>query len=299
MVYTFLGNKDFIKKELDSILKDYKNEQISKYDLDNTDSSFNDVILDLNTYSLFDKKIVLVYNFDKIDNNDLLVSYLENPSDNTLVLISYKELDKRKKISKIIKDKTKIKELFDYDVNTYIKSNLDDYKIDFMAQNLLISYTNSNINRIEKELEKLKMYKLEDKNITEEDVKKLVKKSYDSTIFNLIDYINNKDLDRILKTYNELKMEGETSEQIMYTIANHYRLLFQIKNIINEKSDNEIISLYGMHPYRLKKLKEQSYLITNEDITNMLKTLGDIDIKVKTTRCDIDSMILVFFKSLI
>ena len=299
MVYTFLGNKDFIKKELDSILKDYKNEQISKYDLDNTDSSFNDVILDLNTYSLFDKKIVLVYNFDKIDNNDLLVSYLENPSDNTLVLISYKELDKRKKISKIIKDKTKIKELFDYDVNTYIKSNLDDYKIDFMAQNLLISYTNSNINRIEKELEKLKMYKLEDKNITEEDVKKLVKKSYDSTIFNLIDYINNKDLDRILKTYNELKMEGETSEQIMYTIANHYRLLFQIKNIINEKSDNEIISLYGMHPYRLKKLKEQSYLITNEDIINMLKTLGDIDIKVKTTRCDIDSMILVFFKSLI
>lgn len=299
MVYTFLGNKDFIKKELDSILKDYKNEQISNYDLDNNDSSFNDVILDLNTYSLFDKKIVLVYNFDKIDNNDLLVSYLENPSDNTLVLISYKELDKRKKISKIIKDKTKIKELFDYDVNTYIKSNLDDYKIDFMAQNLLISYTNSNINRIEKELEKLKMYKLEDKNITEEDVKKLVKKSYDSTIFNLIDYINNKDLDRILKTYNELKMEGETSEQIMYTIANHYRLLFQIKNIINEKSDNEIISLYGMHPYRLKKLKEQSYLITNEDITNMLKTLGDIDIKVKTTRCDIDSMILVFFKSLI
>ena len=104
MVYTFLGNKDFIKKELDSILKDYKNEQISNYDLDNTDSSFNDVILDLNTYSLFDKKIVLVYNFDKIDNNDLLVSYLENPSDNTLVLISYKELDKRKKISKIITD---------------------------------------------------------------------------------------------------------------------------------------------------------------------------------------------------
>ena len=80
--------QQFIKKELDSILKDYKNEQISNYDLDNTDSSFNDVILDLNTYSLFDKKIVLVYNFDKIDNNDLLVSYLENPSDNTLVLIS-------------------------------------------------------------------------------------------------------------------------------------------------------------------------------------------------------------------
>lgn len=299
MVYTFLGNKDFIKKEVDKLLNDYTSEQISTYDLNNNEISFNDILLDINTYSLFDKKIVLIYNFDKLDNMDLLISYLENPGDNTLVLISYKELDKRKKISKVIKGKTKVKELFNYDINTYIKNNLDDYKMDFMTINLLISYTSSNINRIDNELDKLKMYKLDDKVITEDDIKKLVKRSYDSTIFSLIDYINNKDLNKIIKTYNELKMEGEDALQIMYTIANHYRLLFQIKNIMDEKSDNEIISIYGMHPYRLKKLKEQAYLITNDEILHILKSLGDIDISIKTTRKDIDSMMLVFFKSLI
>ena len=101
-----------------------------------------------------------------------------------------------------------------------------------MAINLLIGYCGNNLSRIENELEKLKLYKLNEKEITTEDIENLVKKSLDSTIFNLIDKINEKDKVKIFKIYNELLEEGETEEKIMYTIANHYRLLFQISEKI-------------------------------------------------------------------
>ena len=296
MTYTLLGNKDFVIKELNSILKDYQKEEISTYDLE--ENTIKEVLDDLNTISLFGKKIVIVYNLDKLSDDKELGSYLEHEGSNTLVLISYKELDNRKKISKILKDKTKLKELFNFNVTDYIKNSLDDYKMDFMTIKLLISYTSSNINRIDKELDKLKMYKLKDKVITSDDVKKLVKRSYDSTIFNLIDYINNKDKKNIYKVYEELKKEGETPDKIMYTIANHYRLLFQIKNLCEEKSDKEVQSIYNLHPYRFSKLKEQAYLMSNDSIIYILKSLGDIDIKVKMGKGEIDTLLILFFEDL-
>lgn len=296
MTYTFLGNKDFVTKEINKLLENYSEEEISSYDLE--ESSIKDVLEDLNTISLFDKKIVVVYNLDKLDNDDSLIKYLENESDNTLVLTSYKELDKRKKISKVLKEKTKLEEIFNFDIVSYIKNNLEDYKMDFITINLLISYTSSNVFSIDKELEKLKMYKLKDKIITSDDVKKLVKKSYDSTIFDLIDSINKKDTKSIFKIYEELQKEGETPERIMYTIANHYRLLFQVKNLIKEKSDKGVQSIYSMHPYRLSKLKEQAMLMSNKDILFILESLGDIDIKVKTGKGDIDYLLIIFFENL-
>ena len=167
-----------------------------------------------------------------------------------------------------------------------------------MAINLLIGYCGNNLSRIENELEKLKLYKLNEKEITTEDIENLVKKSLDSTIFNLIDKINEKDKVKIFKIYNELLEEGETEEKIMYTIANHYRLLFQISEKIKSLSDDEIIKEYRMHPYRLTKLKEQLNLIVQDDILTILKRLSDIDINIKKGKIDIKTAMFLFFEGL-
>ena len=296
MTYTLVGNKDFVSKELDIILKSFSKEEISSYYLN--ENNISDVLEDVNTVSLFGKKAIVVYDLDKLINENELISYIENEGNNTLILVSYKVLDNRKKISKFLKEKTKYKELLKFDMVDYIKKNLEDYKMDFMTINLLISYTSSDVFRIDNELNKLKMYKLKEKVITSDDVKKLVKRSYDSTIFDLIEYITNKDVENIYKVYDEIKKEGETSEKIMYTLANHYRLLFQIKNLSEEKSDEEIQSDYNLHPYRFSKLKKQANIMSNKDILHILESFADIDIKVKTGKGDIDTLLIIFFKSL-
>lgn len=296
MTYTFIGEKDYIEKEINKISKSFNIENIVRYNLEET--SINKVIEDLNTVSLFGNKLIIVNSIDKIENPDPLIKYLNNEGANTLILLSFKELDKRKKITKVLQEKTQYKEFLSYNIESVIKEDLKDFKMSPMAINLLISYCGNNLSRIENELEKLKLYKLNEKEITTEDIENLVKKSLDSTIFNLIDKINEKDKVKIFKIYNELLEEGETEEKIMYTIANHYRLLFQISEKIKSLSDDEIIKEYRMHPYRLTKLKEQLNLIVQDDILKILKNLSDIDINVKKGKIDIKTAMFLFFECL-
>ena len=294
MIYTLVGQKDYIKEEIRKI----ENNQSNKIDYNLEDSSIKDVLIDLNTYSLFGEKIIKVFNFDKLDDATLLLKYIDNPTNNVLILISYKELDNRKKITKVLKEKTTYKEFFNYDLNTYIKNNLDGFEMDSFAINLLVSHCDNNIGRIKNELEKLKVYKFNDKKITNNDVNNLVKKGYDSTIFNLIEEINKGDREKVISIYKELLKENETEEKILYTIANHYRLLYKIKIKSMTLSDKELIKLYNLHPYRLTKLKEPCKLISSDKILSMLKNLSNIDINVKSGKIDISTGMFLFFEKL-
>ena len=296
MTYTFIGEKDYVQKEVSKISQAFNQENIVRYNLEET--NVGKVIEDLNTISLFGNKLVIANSINKIDNPDSLIEYLNNEGSNTLILISFKELDKRKKITKVLQEKTKYKEFLSYDLESIIKEDLKDFRMSPMAINLLISYCGHNLSRIENELKKLMIYKAEEKEITIEDIESLVKKSLDSTIFNLIDKINEKDKNQVLKIYNELLEEGETEEKIMYTIANHYRLLFQISEKIKTLSDDDIIKEYKMHPYRLIKLKGQLNLIIQDDILKILKDLSDIDINVKKGKIDIKTAMFLFFEGL-
>ncbi len=296
MTYTFVGNKDYIKVEIDKLIEKEKSSNIINYSLEEV--SIKKVIEELNTISLFGKKIVIVKDLEKIDDDNVLIKYLENQSDNILILTSTKELDKRKKITKVIYDKTNVKEVFSYDLKSFILKNLNDFKMSTMAINILINYCDNNINRVESELEKLKLYKLKEKEITEEDIKNLVRKGTDFSIFDLIDAINIKDKTKIFKIYNELLEFSESEDKVLYTIANHYRLLFQISIKEKTNSDSEIIKEYKMHPYRLTKLKEQVKLISQNDMLLILKKLSDIDIAVKSGKKDISTAMFMFFESL-
>ena len=125
-----------------------------------------------------------------------------------------------------------------------------------------------------------------------------MKKDYNSTIFNLIDSINSKDKVNSFKIYKELLEISETDEKIMYTLANHYRLLFNISRKIKVSSDNDIINEYKMHPFRLTKLKEQLNIISENDILMILKKFSDIDIEVKKGNKSINTELVLFLENL-
>lgn len=296
MTYTLVGNRDYVFEEINRLQRSFCDENIVSYDLE--DVSMDRVIEDLNTTSLFGDKFIKVTGFEKMEDASSLIKYLDHESSNILILVSFKELDSRKKITKILKEKTKYKELFNYDLSSFVKERLDDYKMNAMAINVLINNCGTNIKRVENELEKLKLYKFKEKEITALDVEKLVKKGFDATIFNLIDVINARDKSKIFKIYHELLEEGETEEKILYTIANHYRLLFQVKVNSLIMSDSELIKEYKLHPFRLTKLKQQGSFVSKKEILEILKGLSDIDIAIKSGKKDISTSMVMFFENI-
>lgn len=292
MNYTFLADKDVVLRQIKKITSEYSD--IVEYDLE--ESSIKDVIIDINTISLFSKKVLVVFNIEKIDDIDILSKYLDNTSDNILILCSFKSLNT--KLNNLLKNKTKYFEMFKYDLNKYVKENLEDFSMDTSSINLLISYCENDIGRVSNELEKLKLYKISEKQITSNDIKKIVKKSFSSTIFNLIDSINYREKNSIYTIYNELLKQGETNEKILYTIANHYRLLYKIRKKLEIMSEEEVIKEFKLHPYRLKKIKEQFNMISEKENLLFLKRLSDIDIDIKSGKKSSDIGLFMFFENL-
>ena len=86
MTYTFIGEKDYIQKEVSKVSKAFNQENIARYNLE--EININKVIEDLNKISLFGDKLILASSIDKIENPDSLIEYLNNEGSNTLILIS-------------------------------------------------------------------------------------------------------------------------------------------------------------------------------------------------------------------
>ena len=286
MVYLIVGENSIINKEIKSIKEknSIDNNSFIKYDLEIDTTQI--VIEELNTFNLFnDKKLVVVANTKNIEI-ELLEKYLNNPSDNILVLTEKEELDKRSKLSKLLEEKAKIINTKNVDLNTYIKDELKDYDIDKTLITLIKDKCNNNYHRITNEINKIKLYKEDNKKITKEDINVLIKKDLNINIYDLTNAINKKDIRKSLELFNDLLKNNEDEIKILGSLANNYRLLMNIKNLVTQYKDEEIIKKLKMHPYRLKMLKEQSNNYTKEEISKIINKLQKIDINIKSGLID-------------
>lgn len=257
---------------------------IEEKDLSNID--INDVIVDLDTYNFINpNRIVICTNIDNMFKSDLTLfeKYIDNPNkDNVLVLVT-SNLDNRKKISKKI---NKLFKKIEIEVNpiNFIKNNLEDYTMDNNTMMELIDITNADIASISNELNKLKMYKLEDKKIEKKDIDTICYRNIndsDDYVFKFIDCILNKETKKAFDIYHDLKKLNVEDLSLIGLVSSQIRSMLQVM-ILDYKMDKDIANELNMHPYRVKKIREKNSIYTKKDLIEFLKKLASIDFKVKS-----------------
>lgn len=285
MTILIVGEESLINLEIDKILKLEKNYSQIKYD---SLTPCDKIIEELNTIDMFyDKKIVIVKDFLNIKEQDILQKYIEKSKDNNILILTTSSLDERRKIVKTLKEKAKIIDTKNTNIDTFIKESFKDYEIDYQIINMLKEYTNNNYQKIENEINKLKMLKLDEKKITKEDIKEVTLKDFDTNIFDFLKAINNKNKKEALNIYYKLSQNKEDEIKIIGTLANNYRLIYKIKVLSNTTLDNDIMTKCNIkNPYRLKILKQESYNYSEKYLLNMLKKLSELDIKIKSGQTD-------------
>lgn len=300
MIYLLIGELSLVNKEIDTIIDKNKLDEnnISKYDLEI--STIENVIEDLDTISLFnEKKIVICYNINFINNDEILIKYLNNKNDNILIMTCISSLDSRKKLTKEINSTAKVIDLTKTDLSKYVKETLNDYEITNIDIMLLIDYCNNDYNKLSNELQKLMMYKLDTKTITEKDIKKIVKKGLDKTIFDLTNAINRKDAKGAFEVYYELLNNNEDELKILNILATNFKIMYKIKELIFDKTDDEAIAILNIHPYRFKILKQEGFKYDKDALLNYIKELSDIDIGIKSGNLDKKISMEVFLAELV
>lgn len=297
MNYLLYGIESFlINQEINKIIKKFNIDNISiiKYDL-STDSLKN-ILDDASTISFFDdNKLILVnnsiiFNRGKNDDNiELLVNYLSNPNPSTILVFINPNItvDNTKKITKLIKEKGIIKELTNNNINANIKEMCGGYSIDNSTIQLLINRIGGNLSIIENEIQKLKLYKITEKNITKEDVLELTTASIDTDIFKFIDNIISKKKDIALKTYTEMIKEGEEPIKIIALLASKFRLMYQASELTKiGYSQQDISATLNTHIYPIKLAINAGLKYDSKLLLNYLKNLSNLDIDIKTGKID-------------
>ena len=268
------NDKITLDNKLQEIIKKSPDAEIVHYDL--SEVAIDKLIEDLDTYNfLSNKKVIVGHNAsflstDKVKqqvehNLEKLEKYIENPNpDNVLVLVC-DNLDKRKKLVTTLLKKAELTEEI---------SN---------TEKMLLEYCINDYERVFHELDKLKLYKIEDKVITEKDIEAIVMKSMDDNIFHLVDSILTGNKKYAFLLYQDFLLHGEQVVNIIRILSNKIRLIYQVKVLLNDgNSDQTISRLLKVHEYPVKLARESSYRYTEKALLEKLERLASLDLEIKS-----------------
>ena len=310
MNYLLYGTEKFlIDNELKNIINKHGIEDIniSKYDLEI--NTINEILEDANTISLFSSnKLIIVDNAfifsrvnKKVDNIELLEEYLKNKNDSIIIFLDNNEkLDSVKKIVKLIKDNGIIREFnLPKNINNSVKSMFEDYKINNDAIDLLIDRVGNNLEIIYQEVEKLKIYKINDKLITLKDIEDVCVENINIDIFKFVDDIINKNKKNAIKTYNELLKLNEEPIKIVALLSSKFRLMYQA-SILSKKgyTEEDISDILKVHKYPVHLAILSGYKYNPKILLKYLNDLADLDIGIKTGEKDKELALELFILSL-
>lgn len=298
MNYVVFGSNDYlINSEIRKIKDKYniKCDDIVNYDFNETKMSV--IIDDAYNMPLFsENKLIIVDNINSFDGtgkkDELLENYLSNSNKNTIIIFidHTDKLDERKKIVKSI---TKC-ECNNININDFAKKLFLEYEISTSTLNILIDRVGTNLYNLEQEINKLKIYKINDKKITDQDIL-FASKNIEDDIFSFVDYIVKKNTEKVLEIYNDLLKKNNEPIALIVMISNQFRLLYQVKELyLKGNNESTIASILEVHPYRVKLALEKCHNYTSKILLSYLEKLADLDYDIKSGNIEADSGLELF-----
>ena len=144
------------------------------------------------------------------------------------------------------------------------------------------------------EIEKLISF-TDGREITKEDILAMMPQKSENDIFNLVDYLSQKNIKRALDILNELIYKGEKIPFILFMVARQFNLLFNLKlGIESEKSKEVLASELRLHPYVCEKMISQSNKFTIKRLKRNIGLCLETEKVLKSTSTDDKINIEVF-----
>ncbi len=302
-----LETNDFtaLKTEIDKIIKKEKFTDALTSTYDAKELQLENALEDLDTYGfLSDKKVIIINNIDGINQEDEennlkhLYKYLENPNTDNLLIITASKLNNTLKVTKELKKKMNYSSV-EINPENFIKNELKDYTLEAGVIKLLVEYCKNDITKIENECKKLKTFNFETKKISKSDIEELVIEKLgdeQELTFSFSRSLAEKNKKEALRKYKELLDYQIEPIAIVGLLASQIRIIYQVKTLSNQNlSPYDIAKMLGeKSDYRVKKTKELIRYYSEQELLDLMKTLSDMDIQMKTSDIDPNSLIELF-----
>ena len=292
----FLSGDDYFLQNffIKSLDKHYNNDYSLHYLNFSEDSDVNVFFKEISSVSLFsDKSILIVRNIGKISkkNKDEILKYLNNPSDDTIVIFISDDFYSRSKFFQSISSKSKTIDTrtpFPNKIREWVKYylNINKISIDKIIVDDIISSNNDEIITILNEIEKLYLINGCDKIAYEEENQRISINHKNIRPWHLIDSIGKKDTSLSIKNFEYLQYGGYQTIPMIIIFYNFFN------NMLLHKNNNK--NLYSINKIISNNMPKYSNKYTEDEIMNILVDLKNMDLLVKSSTLNHNNLISIF-----
>ncbi len=223
------------------------------------------------------------------DDETSLAAYLNRPAETSVVIFVAAELDKRRKIAKLLLEKctaVEFTEFKDDEMVGWARTKLKDLnsEADERALRHLVGLVGNNARRLINELEKLSVAALPDALITFDAVESLVPNSRAISNFDLTDSLLAKSKTRALQILKKILDDGAEPLMLLGLIASNFRRLFMSKELMRNGVERREVARILKLPYG----KQEDFLATarrieTEKLTRIMQRIAQADVAIKSS----------------
>ena len=226
-----------------------------------------DVVEQARTFPIFsERRLVIVKNVHEASADQLegLLSYLEDPVPETVLLLTAEKIDARRKFFQLLKKTGKViefKKIYENQLPSFVRDLAKSFNVTLTggALKLFCKRVGTNLVEVQGELEKLVGY-LGDRDLAEEsDVAAIVSDTRIESVFDLTDALGRGDSSTALILLDRLLAEGQAPLMVLAMMTRHFRQMWKISELTAQKvPQNELPRRVGASPYFLKGLMQQA-----------------------------------------
>lgn len=294
-VYLLYGTEDYLKRQYRDKLKHALVEpddtmNFSAYE--GKDINPKELIDLSETLPFFkEKRMILVENSGFFKNScDDLAEYMSQVPESTCFVFVEEEVDKR---SKLFKAASRVGSAVEFETPKedmlvrWILGRIqrEGKKITQSVMQLFLSKTGSDMENIDKELEKLICYTLDKTEIAVADVEAICTGQTENKIFEMIDAISAKNQKKALDLYYDLLALKEAPMRILFLIARQFQNLLLIKSMSAKGYPAvSIAKTAGMPSFAVQKNLRQAGAFKIDQLKEAIEDCGQAEEDVKTGR---------------
>lgn len=294
-VYLLYGTEDYLKRQYRDKLKHALVEpddtmNFSAYE--GKDINPKELIDLSETLPFFkEKRMILVENSGFFKNScDDLAEYMSQVPESTCFVFVEEEVDRR---SKLFKAASRAGSAVEFETPKedmlvrWIVGRIqrEGKKITQSVMQLFLSKTGSDMENIDKELEKLICYTLDKTEISAADVEAICTGQTENKIFEMIDAISAKNQKKALDLYYDLLALKEAPMRILFLIARQFQNLLLIKSMSAKGYPAvSIAKTAGMPSFAVQKNLRQAGAFKINQLKEAIEDCGQAEEDVKTGR---------------
>lgn len=219
-----------------------------------------------------------------------LADYLKEMPETTAMIFVESEVDKRSKLYKAVQNTGRAVELGRQDEGALIRwvaghVKREKKQIAESTIRYFLAKVGTDMENIQKEMEKLFCYTMDKTEITVSDVEEICTTQIANCIFDMVNAVADKQQKKALDYYYDLLALKEPPMKILALLARQFKLLLEVKTMDKQGYPRqEIATKLGLSPFVIGKYQAQAKAFSSRELRDIIEDGVDTEECVKTGR---------------